>query len=85
MFVLIARTLTNRIGRFLTVNPGRLDGQSMVEYALLLMLMGTIVVVVLIVLGNQVHNVFHNVSCSLQALGGSCAAPPAPPLPPVED
>jgi len=38
------------------------QGQSMVEYALILVLIAVVVIVVLIVLGNQVSNVFCNVS-----------------------
>jgi len=38
------------------------QGQSMVEYALILVLIAVVVIVVLIVLGNQVANVFCNVS-----------------------
>ena len=37
-------------------------GQGMVEYALILVLIAVVVIVVLIVLGNQVQNVFCNVS-----------------------
>jgi len=37
-------------------------GQGMVEYALILVLIAVVVIVVLIVLGNQVANVFCNVS-----------------------
>jgi pilus assembly protein Flp/PilA len=37
-------------------------GQSMVEYALILVLIAVVVIVVLIVLGNQVQNVFCNIS-----------------------
>jgi pilus assembly protein Flp/PilA len=40
-------------------------GQSMVEYALLLVLIAVVVIVVLLVLGNQVSNVFCNVSGAL--------------------
>lgn len=86
MFVLVGRKVGSRIWRLLAAHLGRLEGQGMVEYALLLMLIGTVVMVVLIVLGNQLNNAFHNVSCSLSALGGSCATPPAAvPLPPVEN
>jgi pilus assembly protein Flp/PilA len=38
------------------------QGQSMVEYALILVLIAVVVIVVLIVLGNQVANVFCNIS-----------------------
>lgn len=38
------------------------EGQAMIEYAVLLVLMGVVVLVVLIVLGNQVKNVFCNIN-----------------------
>jgi Flp pilus assembly pilin Flp len=41
------------------------EGQAMVEYAVLLVLMGVVVMVVLLVLGNQVRNVFCNISGGL--------------------
>jgi Flp pilus assembly pilin Flp len=41
------------------------EGQAMVEYAVLLVLMGVVVMVVLMVLGNQVRNVFCNISGGL--------------------
>ena len=37
-------------------------GQGMVEYALILVLIAVVVIAVLIVLGNQVANVFCNIS-----------------------
>jgi pilus assembly protein Flp/PilA len=37
-------------------------GQSMVEYALILVLIAVVVIAVLIILGNQVSNVFCNIS-----------------------
>ena len=37
-------------------------GQSMIEYALILVLIAVVVIVVLILLGNQVANVFCNIS-----------------------
>jgi pilus assembly protein Flp/PilA len=43
----------------------REDGQGMVEYALILVLIAVVVIVVLIVLGNQVQNVFCNISGGL--------------------
>jgi pilus assembly protein Flp/PilA len=42
-------------------------GQGMVEYALILVLIAVVVIVVLIVLGNQVQNVFCNISGALGA------------------
>jgi pilus assembly protein Flp/PilA len=41
------------------------DGQGMVEYALILVLIAVVVIVVLIILGNQVQNVFCNISGGL--------------------
>jgi pilus assembly protein Flp/PilA len=38
------------------------QGQGMVEYALILVLIAVVVIVLLIVLGNQVANVFCNIS-----------------------
>ncbi len=38
------------------------EGQAMIEYAVLLVLMSVVVLVVLIVLGNQVKNVFCNIN-----------------------
>jgi pilus assembly protein Flp/PilA len=37
-------------------------GQGMVEYALILVLIAVVVIAILIVLGNQVQNVFCNIS-----------------------
>jgi pilus assembly protein Flp/PilA len=41
------------------------EGQGMVEYALILVLIAIVVIVVLIILGNQVKNVFCNISTGL--------------------
>ena len=41
------------------------EGQGMVEYALILVLIAVVVIVVLILLGNQVKNVFTNISTGL--------------------
>jgi pilus assembly protein Flp/PilA len=38
------------------------EGQGMVEYALVLVLIAVVVIAVLIVVGNQVQNVFCNIS-----------------------
>jgi pilus assembly protein Flp/PilA len=40
-------------------------GQGMVEYALILVLISVIVIVILSVVGNQVNNVFSNISNGL--------------------
>jgi pilus assembly protein Flp/PilA len=42
-------------------------GQSMVEYALILVLIAVVVIAVLMIVGNQVQNVFCNIS---GAIGG---------------
>ena len=41
------------------------EGQGMVEYAMILVLIAVVVIVILIVLGNQVQNVFCNISGGL--------------------
>jgi pilus assembly protein Flp/PilA len=41
------------------------EGQGMVEYALILVLIAIVVIVILSVVGNQVNNVFSNVSNGL--------------------
>ncbi|HYM96916.1 MAG TPA: Flp family type IVb pilin [Candidatus Sulfotelmatobacter sp.] len=41
------------------------NGQGMVEYALILVLIAVVVIVVLIILGNQIQNVFCNISGGL--------------------
>jgi pilus assembly protein Flp/PilA len=41
------------------------SGQGMVEYALILVLIAVVVIVILAVVGNQVSNVFSNVSSGL--------------------
>jgi pilus assembly protein Flp/PilA len=41
------------------------EGQGMVEYALILVLIAVVVIVVLMLLGNQIQNVFTNISQGL--------------------
>jgi pilus assembly protein Flp/PilA len=55
------RLVLEQLTDFLAAN----DGQGMVEYALILVLIAVVVIVVLIVLGNQVQNVFCNISGGL--------------------
>jgi pilus assembly protein Flp/PilA len=57
-------TLPSLFGRLLDVLT-RDEGQGMVEYALILVLIAVVVIVVLIILGNQVQNVFCNISGGL--------------------
>jgi len=45
-------------------------GQAMAEYAVILVLVSVVVIVVLIVLGNQVRNVFCNISGALGPIRG---------------
>ncbi len=63
---LMLTSLPHRLSRLLTSE----EGQAMVEYAVILVLMGVVVMVVLIVLGNQVRNVFCNISGGLGAIRG---------------
>jgi pilus assembly protein Flp/PilA len=45
----------------------RQDGQGMVEYALILVLVSIVVIVILLTMGNQILNVFSNVVAALGA------------------
>ena len=54
--------LIRRFAARLTENE---QGQSMIEYALILVLIAVVVVGLLIILGNQVQNVFCNISGAL--------------------
>ena len=56
-------SLLQRLGDDLT----RKAGQAMVEYALILVLVAVIVIVVLMLMGNQVKNVYCNISGGLGA------------------
>ena len=51
--------------REMLANTDDEEGQGMVEYALILVLIAVVVIVVLILLGNQVKNVFSNISAGL--------------------
>jgi pilus assembly protein Flp/PilA len=46
---------------------GSEDGQGMVEYALILVLIAVVVLAVLMIVGNQVQNVFCNISGAMGA------------------
>jgi Flp pilus assembly pilin Flp len=56
----------------------RSRAQAMVEYALILALAVVLVIVVLTLMGNEVHNMFSNISCAVGKPGGSCAPLPTP-------
>jgi pilus assembly protein Flp/PilA len=43
----------------------RQDGQGMVEYALILVLVSIVVIVILLTMGKQIRNVFSNVVAAL--------------------
>ena len=45
----------------------RQNGQGMVEYALILVLVSIVVIVILLTMGNQILNVFSNVVAALGA------------------
>ena len=55
--------LLQRLRRALTQD----EGQAMVEYALILVLIAVILIVVLMLMGNQVKNVYCNISGGLGA------------------
>jgi Flp pilus assembly pilin Flp len=74
MVIIILTAGLNSLGRLLARQ--RRSGQAMVEYAVILALAIVIVIVVLTIVGNQVHNVFSNISCAIGKLGGSCSPPP---------
>lgn len=44
---------------------GRQEGQGMVEYALILVLIAVVVIIVLTTVGHRVSNVFSNISSGL--------------------
>jgi pilus assembly protein Flp/PilA len=54
-----------KVREFLARATDREEGQGMVEYALILVLIAVVVIVILSVLGGQVKNVFSNVSSGL--------------------
>jgi pilus assembly protein Flp/PilA len=43
------------------MHPGQ-RAQSMVEYAIIIVLLAVVVIVILALLGNHVHNVFYNIT-----------------------
>ena len=45
----------------------REEGQGMVEYALILVLIAVVVIAVLMIVGNQIQNVFCNISGAIGA------------------
>lgn len=65
-----ATTLTrlpHRLSRLLRSE----EGQAMAEYAVILVLVGVVCLLVLMVLGNQVRNVFCNISGALAVPHGA--------------
>jgi pilus assembly protein Flp/PilA len=59
---------SNRVSQF-RLGGGRQEGQGMVEYALILVLVSIVVIVILVTMGSQIKDVFVNVS---KALGVPC-------------
>ncbi|HEY7926077.1 MAG: Flp family type IVb pilin [Candidatus Dormibacteria bacterium] len=57
--------LYRRVRRALVRATSEDDGQGMVEYALILVLIAVVVIVILTVVGQQVNNVFSNISSGL--------------------
>ena len=57
--------LSNLYLKFRELMTRNEEGQGMVEYALILVLIAVVVIVVLILLGNQVKNVFCNISTGM--------------------
>jgi pilus assembly protein Flp/PilA len=58
-------TMVARIRQQLSQRHGDEEGQGMVEYALILVLIAVVVIIILTVVGQQVNNVFSNVSSGL--------------------
>ncbi len=55
-------TMLARIRRHLSRRHDAEEGQGMTEYALILVLIAVVVIVILTVVGQQVNNVFSNIS-----------------------
>ena len=47
----------------------RRDGQAMVEYALILVLIAVVVIAVLLVLGGEIKNIFNSIAGTLRQGG----------------
>jgi pilus assembly protein Flp/PilA len=65
---MLARLVARFERKFRQLEPGHKSnqrGQGMVEYALILVLIAVVVIVILTVVGQQVSNVFSNVSSGL--------------------
>jgi pilus assembly protein Flp/PilA len=58
-------TMLTRIRQHLSQRHDDEEGQGMTEYALILVLIAVVVIVVLTVVGQQVNNVFSNISSGL--------------------
>jgi pilus assembly protein Flp/PilA len=57
--------LTRRIRELITRARSNEEGQGMVEYAMILVFIAVLVILVLAFIGQQVNNVFSNVSTGL--------------------
>jgi pilus assembly protein Flp/PilA len=58
-------TLYLRMTEFVAQQVDREEGQGMVEYALILVLIAIVVIVILSVVGKRVNNIFSNISNGL--------------------
>ena len=56
------------LGRIRSVVEGQEKGQTLIEYALLVLLIAIIVIAVLVLLGPQIATVFNNIRTSLGGL-----------------
>lgn len=45
--------------------PGRRRGQALIEYSLILALLVVIVILALVLLGNQLKNTYQNIQCNV--------------------
>jgi pilus assembly protein Flp/PilA len=57
--------LRNRVSEALSGRDSNEEGQGMVEYALILVLIAIVVIVILAVVGHKVSTVFSNISTGL--------------------
>lgn len=58
-------TLSTRLQELVARAQEREEGQGLVEYALILVLIAVVVIVILGIVGHQVNNVFSNISNGL--------------------
>jgi pilus assembly protein Flp/PilA len=64
-FARLTGTMLARVRQQLSQRDDDEEGQGMTEYALILVLIAVVIIVILTVVGQQVNNVFSNVSSGL--------------------